>query len=68
MPPERKAIGRTTPQVREKMASRTSITDERQRTRLEPVQVHTAQFKRTLYADFNLGAFHYDTNYNYDIH
>lgn len=43
-------------------------TVEQREARLESVRARTARSKRTLHADLNLGAFHYDANYDYSFH
>ncbi|KAJ8876872.1 hypothetical protein PR048_021320 [Dryococelus australis] len=68
IPPKRKAIGRSTPQAKRKKASRASETDEQREVRLETARVRAARFRRTLHADLDLGAFHYDANYDYSLH
>ncbi|GBP88778.1 hypothetical protein EVAR_100700_1 [Eumeta japonica] len=48
--------------------ARSSETTEQRETRLQNVLISTARSRRTLHADFNLGAFHCDSNNDYSLH
>jgi len=65
---KRQAICRATLQARRKKTLRASETDEQQETKLETVRVQTTLSRQTLYADLNLGALHYDANYDCSLH
>ncbi|KFM81258.1 hypothetical protein X975_20112, partial [Stegodyphus mimosarum] len=38
------------------------------RIQVENIRVCTARSKQTLHTDLNLGAFHYNANYNFSLH
>jgi len=48
--------------------ARSSETHEQREVRLESVRIRTDRSRRTLHADLNLCAFHYDANYDYSLH
>ncbi|GFX58303.1 uncharacterized protein TNCV_204901 [Trichonephila clavipes] len=47
---------------------RSSETTELREIRLQNVRISTARSRRTLHADLNLSAFHYDSNNDYSLH
>ncbi|GFY26356.1 uncharacterized protein TNCV_25531 [Trichonephila clavipes] len=47
---------------------RSSETTELRERRLQNVRISTARSRRTLHADLNLSAFHYDSNNDYSLH
>ncbi|GFU48147.1 hypothetical protein TNCV_4229871 [Trichonephila clavipes] len=47
---------------------RSSVTTELRERRLQNVRISTARSRRTLHADLNLSAFHYDSNNYYSLH
>ncbi|GFV66451.1 uncharacterized protein TNCV_3032051 [Trichonephila clavipes] len=47
---------------------RSSETTELRERRLQNVRISTARSRRTLHADLNLSAFHYDSNNDYNLH
>ncbi|GFS85903.1 uncharacterized protein TNCV_1219131 [Trichonephila clavipes] len=47
---------------------RSSETTELRERRLQNVRISTARSRRTLHADLNLCAFHYDSNNDYSLH
>lgn len=48
--------------------ARSSETHEQREARLESIRIRTDRSRRTLHADLNLCAFHYDANYDYSLH
>ncbi|GFU94211.1 uncharacterized protein TNCV_1302611 [Trichonephila clavipes] len=47
---------------------RSSETTELRERRLQNIRISTARSRRTLHADLNLSAFHYDSNNDYSLH
>ncbi|GFY05541.1 hypothetical protein TNCV_4370511 [Trichonephila clavipes] len=56
-----------TDRIRTNQIRYSEITELRER-RLQNVRISTARSRRTLHADLNLSAFHYDSNNDYSLH
>ncbi|GFX88201.1 zinc transporter 9 [Trichonephila clavipes] len=52
----------------ENLRIRSSERTELRERRLQNVRISTARSRRTLHADLNLSAFHYDSNNDYSLH